>query len=91
MCFSLRENVENKIGEGITKKQVKKDLKRICKNYRKEKGYFKTIRVTNKRIFYAFLMYKIFNSVQTPGCTIWSNFVTTCERDGAEFLDMYIS
>ena len=90
MFFSLGVEVQNALGEDASTKRVKQDLRKILANYRHERGWFRSMRLTKKRILFAFKIYKNFCNSFKDTDEMWNDFLNNCEETGAEFLEYYI-
>lgn len=72
-------------------RDIKNDLKKIKKIYRKERNLWKALRITNTRILnlYQFSVIAGCNRESTESGA-WKKFVDDCEVGGADFLEQYL-
>ena len=94
MLFSLDDSQEEVVGGTITFRErlkVARDIKKIRKIYRKERGFIKAIRLRPRKVLFAFNMYQAC-CVNSPKSVmeLWDEFACCCEEEGAKFLDVHI-
>ena len=95
MIFSLQEldkafpNSSSK-----QKRRVLREIRKIKSAYRRQRGIFKAMKLTNKKILrkFTFYDYDCFCMFQRQDTMEnWDNFVDACTAEnGAELLDCYI-
>ena len=94
MLFSLDKSYDEIFNNNITFRQTLKIWRDICKvrkKYRKDRGFIQAIRIRPKRILFGFDMYRhSFSGSTKTTMQLWDEFVGYCKEEGAEFLDNHI-
>lgn len=95
MIFSLDEVINvfgnKRAGEVEFQKMLKKDFRKIRKIYREERGFFKTLKLGNKKILDIFVMACFYQTGGEAECQEhWQNFVRDCEIGGADFIETFM-
>ena len=91
MIVSLTDVFGTKAMNRKFARDIKKDLKKIKKIYRKERTLWKALKITNTRILnlYQFSVLVGCNRESTVSGA-WKKFVDDCEVGGADFLEQYL-
>ena len=91
MIVSLTDVFGTKAMNRKFARDIKNDLKKIKKIYRKERNLWKALRITNTRILnlYQFSVIAGCNRESTESGA-WKKFVDDCEVGGADFLEQYL-
>lgn len=92
--LSLKETVESEFGKSLPRDQkemLESDLKSIKQRYRRERGIWKSLRVTYEVILFGFKIYEIEDvRVNETRIEAWKQFVECFKEGGADFLELYI-
>lgn len=93
MLFSLDDSLERIFGCTITFKErlkIARDIKKIKRMYRREKGFFKAFRLKPRKVLFAFEIYLGFDHFSRTQTELWEEFNYYCQSEGAFFLDNLI-
>ena len=94
MLFSLDVVVDvfgNRGKEPEFRKMLKQDFRKIKQVYRKERGLWKSLKLTNKRILDVFVIHCFFETVgESENRDNWKKFIRDCEIGGADFIETFM-
>ena len=92
MLFSLDVDIDDAFaGCIIPKKDIKREVKNIRKEYLKERGILRSKGTSYKKILHAFKYYESkCNIYQVSVLEMWNQFKQYYEEQGADFLEIYM-